>query len=98
MASILVLLNRVPLSNHYQGYRHLRRAPHFSEHNLSSACLLIVLLSVKHSGLPMLLVTVHLLSSPQASFIVDLFVLTQGLPFVAYLVPLAVASHGLPHH
>jgi hypothetical protein len=46
----------------------------------------------------MLLVTVHLLSSPQASFIVDLFVLTQGLPFVAYLVPLTVASHGLPHH
>jgi hypothetical protein len=61
-------------------------------------------LSVTQSGAlqftqaPMLLVTVHLLSSPQASFIVDLFVLTQGLPFAAYLVPLAVASHGLPHH
>jgi hypothetical protein len=40
MGSILVLLNRVPLSNHYQGYHHLRRTTHFSEHNLSSACLL----------------------------------------------------------
>jgi hypothetical protein len=46
----------------------------------------------------MLLVTVHLASSPQTSLIVDLSVLTQVLSFEQYSGPLVVASHGLPHH